>query len=376
MQIPFHRYSFDEQELEAVQNVMQSGWITTGKECLLFEQEFSQYKESSFAVAVNSGTAALFLLLSALNLQPDDEVITTPLTFSATANVILHHNAKLIFSDINPNTLNLDIQSIKERTTSKTKAIIVVHVAGHPCDMDPIIEWANQHQIAIIEDCAHAIEAKYKNQPVGTLGLGGAFSFYANKNITTAEGGMIISNRLEFEKLWRSLRNHGFDLEPVKRQENNSFKQYDIVFPGYKMNMNDITAAIGRVQLSKIHIFHQKRKNIAQKYIDFFENFPYLKPVLPLTNSESAWHLMIVKNQSSKSRSEILNLLIEKGIQPSIHFKPIYDFSYYKKLGFKASDYPNCESIQEKILSLPLYPSLKDHEIEYVLEVLQEIFKK
>lgn len=376
MQIPFHRYSFDEQELSAVQRVLQSGWITTGRECLLLEQEFSEYKGCRYSVAVNSGTSALFLLLSALNLQPDDEVITTPLTFSATANVVLHHRSKLIFADIHPETLNIDIQSIKEKTTPKTKAIIVVHIAGHPCDMHPILEWANQHQIAVIEDCAHAIEAKYENQPVGTFGIGGAFSFYANKNITTAEGGMIISNHLTYEKLWRSLRNHGFDLEPVKRQENNGFKQYDIVSLGYKMNMNDITAAIGRVQLSKIHDFHQKRKTIAQKYLDFFQNFPYLKPVLPLPNSESAWHLMIVQNQTAKSRSEILQSLIERGIQPSIHFKPIYEFSYYKGLGFKPQDYPNCESIKENIFSLPLYPALQDTELEYLLETLQEIFKK
>lgn len=375
MQIPFHRYSLDEQEIEAVKKVLQSGWITTGKECACFEKEFAQYKNSSLAIAVNSGTAALFLLLSALNLKPDDEVITTPLTFVASANVVLHHQAKLVFADINANTLNIDIQSIKEKTTSKTKAIIVVHIAGHACDMNPIMEWANQHQIAVIEDCAHAIEATYKHRSVGTFGLGGAFSFYANKNITTAEGGMIVSNYIEYEKLWRSLRNHGFDLEPVKRQENNSFKQYDIVFPGYKMNMNDIVAAIGRVQLSKIQDFHQKRKNIAQKYLDFFQHFPYLKPVLPLPNSESAWHLMIVKNQTSKSRSEILNYLIQKGIQPSIHFKPIYEFSYYQKLGFQATDYPNCESIKEKIFTLPLYPDLKDEELDYIFQVLTEIFE-
>lgn len=375
MQIPFHRYSLDEQEFQAVKNVLESGWITTGKECIQFEKAFSEYKQSSLAIAVNSGTAALFLLLSALNLQPEDEVITTPLTFVATANVVLHHGAKLVFADIHPDTLNIDIQSIQEKTTSKTKAIIVVHVAGHPCDMRPILEWAEKHHIAVIEDCAHAIEAKYENQSVGTLGLGGAFSFYANKNITTAEGGMLISNHLEYEKLWRSLRNHGFDLEPVKRQENNSFRQYDIVFPGYKMNMNDIVAAIGRAQLTKIQFFHQQRKIIAQKYLDFFEKFPYLKPILPLKNSESAWHLMIVKNQSSKSRSEVLNHLIKNGVQPSIHFKPIYEFSYYQKLGFRNSDYPDCERVKEQLISLPLYPSLKEEELHYIFEVLTKIFQ-
>jgi perosamine synthetase len=375
MNIPFHRYSFDNQEFEAVKNVMQSGWITTGKECSNFEKEFAEYKNTRFAVAVNSGTAALSLLLASLNLKPDDEVITTPLTFVATANVVLHHGAKLVFADINPETLNIDIQSIKEKTCSKTKAIIVVHVAGHPCDMKPIIEWANAHQIIVIEDCAHAIEATYENQPVGTFGLGGAFSFYANKNITTAEGGMIISNHQNYEKIWRALRNHGFDLEPLKRQENNGFKPYDIITPGYKFNMNDITAAIGRVQLSKISIFLKKRKLLVNKYLEFFEKFPYLKPILPLKNSESAWHLMIVKNESPLNRNQILNQLIQHGIQPSIHFKPIYEFSYYKKMGFLSHHYPNCEKMKEKIFSLPLYPDLKENELDYIFETLNQIFQ-
>ena len=196
MQIPFHRYSFDNQELEAAERVLRSGWITTGKETAQFEKEFAKYKNVPCAVAVNSCTAALFLLLSSLKLKPEDEVITTPLSFVATANVVLHHQAKLVFADINPETLNIDIQSIKENTTSRTRAIIVVHVAGHPCDMKPIMEWANAHQIAVIEDCAHAIEATYENQPVGTFGLGGAFSFYATKNITTAEGGILISKTI------------------------------------------------------------------------------------------------------------------------------------------------------------------------------------
>jgi|YNPMSStandDraft_2_1061718.scaffolds.fasta_scaffold01511_3 dTDP-4-amino-4,6-dideoxygalactose transaminase len=375
MQIPFHRYSFDNQELEAAERVLRSGWITTGKETAQFEKEFAKYKNVPCAVAVNSCTAALFLLLSSLKLKPEDEVITTPLSFVATANVVLHHQAKLVFADINPETLNIDIQSIKENTTSRTRAIIVVHVAGHPCDMKPIMEWANAHQIAVIEDCAHAIEATYENQPVGTFGLGGAFSFYATKNITTAEGGILISKTIEHEKLWRSLRNHGFDLEPIQRQENNGFKQYDIVWAGYKMNMTDLAAAIGRVQLSKISHFRKKRLKIVQKYLDFFANFSYLKPILPLSNSESAWHLMIIKNQSDLPREKILQKLINQGIQPSIHFQPIYDFSFYRNLGYKADRYPHCEQIKNQIFSLPLYPDLTDAQLEYIFENLQSIVK-
>lgn len=371
MQIPFHRANLGPEEEQAVIEVLRSGWITTGKQCEAFEQEFANYKQASTAVAVNSGTAAMFLLLKTLNLQPGDEVITTPITFAATANVIVQQGAKVVLADIDPDTLNISAASVEKCITHKTRALMVVHVAGHPCEMNALKALTEHYGIALIEDCAHAIEATYQGKHTGTFGLGGAFSFYANKNLTTAEGGMIICQDDAFRPQLIALRNHGFNIEPIHRQKHNGFKQYDILTAGYKMNMNDLSAAIGRVQLQKLPQLYQKRLQIVQKYLDFFKDFEGLVPVMPLENTQSAWHLMIVKITDDTPRENWLKYLMEKGVQPSIHFKPIYEFSFYKAYGLLPENCPNAENVKSKIFTLPLYPDLKNNELEYIFETLR-----
>lgn len=376
MKIPYHQNSFDQEEMNAVQRVMQSGWITTGPESALFEQEFSEYKNSKLSIAVNSCTAALHLILASLKLSSEDEVITTAFTFAASANIILHNGAKVVFADVCEETLNIDVEDVRRKINPKTKAIIVVHFAGHLCDMDAFMQLSQETGIPIIEDCAHALESKWNGIPSGLIGYAGAFSFYANKNMTCGEGGMIISKHVELKNYFLSMRNHGFDIEAYSRMANSGFKQYDIISAGFKYNLPDIPAAIARVQLSKIEQMREKRLKIVERYIEAFEKNKSIKIIKPLEKSESAWHLFVIQldtNNLKITRNECIQKMIENGVQVSVHFKPVHQMSLYKNL--QDWHLPNTEKAGNEVVSLPLYPNLTLEQQDYIIKQVNLILK-
>jgi dTDP-4-amino-4,6-dideoxygalactose transaminase len=376
VKVPFHRYWFEQEEFEAVHEVLASGWLTSGSKVAAFEELFSVYKEVSYAVAVSSCTAGLQLILAALPLQPGDEIITTPLTFVCTANVILQRGCKVVFADVCADTLNISPRSIESVITARTKAIIVVHLAGNACALSGISAICEKYGLFLIEDCAHALETTFLGKPVGTFGVAGTFSFYPTKNITTGEGGMIITKDESLAKQFRLLRSHGVSTDSYKRSVG-SFRQYDVVLSGYKCNMTDIEAAIGIKQLARAEYMWQKRAEIYQYYTAAFASNPFLTPISIEPNSKSGYHLYILrlKEQEIISRDELLDKLAALGVQCSVHFYPVHLFSYYQQIGYKVGLCPIAEKEAEWIFSLPLYPIMTQSEVEYVIESVLSVLE-
>jgi dTDP-4-amino-4,6-dideoxygalactose transaminase len=372
--IPYHRYWLDQTEEAAVQEVLRSGWLTTGPKVQAFETAFSAYKGGVHAIGVSACTAGLALLVASLDLAPGDEIITTPMTFAATANVIVHHGGVPILADIDPATLTLSPQAVAQRLTERTKAIIAVHMAGNACAMDELQQLAKAHGLALIEDCAHALETEHQGRPAGTMGYGGSFSFYANKNITTGEGGMITTGNAALAQRLGRLRSHGMNRDSYSREGFRHFRQYDVVEPGYKANMAELQGALGTAQLARVDDFWQRRQALYQRYAAAFNAEPaidYLRP--PAATTRPGYHLFIVFLQLemlSQSREEIMNRIADRGVQLSICYKPLHLFSYYQHRGYRAGDFPAAEEAYARMFALPFYPALTDAEADYVIETV------
>lgn len=377
--IHFHRYSIDQAEKDAVIAALESGWITKGPRVAEFEEEFKTYTQSKNALALNSCTAGLHLAMLALGIGPGDEVITTPLTFVATVNMILAVGAEPVLVDIDPDTLNIDVEAIAAAITPKTRAIIPVHLAGQPCDLDPILELAKAHQIYVIDDAAHAVGAFYKGQPIGSLCDATAFSFYATKNITTGEGGMLTSPHDDLIAKARPLSLHGLSQDAWKRYSQTTVKHYLVNEPGYKYNMTDIQAALGLVQLTKCDRFTQARKTRVDRYksalttlpLDFQKEIPHI---------QHAHHLFPIKLQLKKlncTRDEVLTALQAEGIGCAVHFIPVHKHPYYqKRLADQCHRLPHADNAGNALISLPLYPDLSEAAQDRVISVLSDILEK
>lgn len=370
--IHFHRYSIDQQEKDAVIAALESGWITKGPKVAEFEADFKTYTQSEHALALNSCTAGLHVALLAMGIGPGDEVITTPLTFVATVNMILAVGAEPVLVDIDPHTLNIDVKTIEAAITPKTRAIIPVHLAGQPCDLDPIIALAKDHNIFVIDDAAHAVGALYKNKPIGSLCDATAFSFYATKNITTGEGGMLTSPHSELMKKARPLSLHGLSQDAWKRYSQSKFQHYLVNEPGYKYNMTDIQAALGIVQLKKCDRFTAARSQRVETYREALKDFP-LAFQSPISDIRHAHHLFPVKLQLealTQSRDEILSALQTEGIGCAVHFIPVHKHPFYqKRLSHQLNTLPHADYAGESLISLPLYPDLSEAAQERVIEV-------
>jgi perosamine synthetase len=376
MQVPYHRYSFDEAEEQAVLATMRSGWLTSGARVAEFETKLAQARQAQEAVALSSCTAGLFLLLKSANLPADSEVITSPMTFAASANVIVQAGLKPIFADVDPITLNIDPTEVEKAITPRTKAIIAVHLAGHPCALDKLKALCEAHQLILIEDCAHALEASYLGKSVGLWGRGGSFSFYPNKNITTGEGGAVITNDTEVVKALRIWRNHGLDRDSFSRENTNLPGQYDIVVPGYKLGMNEMQAALGICQLDKLASFTEARLNRVAAYEAGLADLEGLDWLKPLPEAQSAWHLFIVRLRLDAlrvGREQIVQELLAAGIQVSLTYKPVHLFSFYRQLGFTQGQFSVAESASPALFSLPLYPSLAPEAQAYVIDILKKV---
>ncbi|MDY9922950.1 DegT/DnrJ/EryC1/StrS family aminotransferase [Methanobacterium sp.] len=375
--MPFSRHSIGKEEINEVVDSLKSDWITTGPKTKEFEKNFKNFIGCNHAIAVNSCTAALQVALAAAGIKEGDEVITSPLTFVATVEVIIHLKATPIFVDIEKNTFNIDINKIEEKISKKTKAIIPVHYGGHPCDMDRIMQIASDNDLIVIEDAAHAIGSKYKQNLVGNIGDVTCFSFYATKNLATAEGGMITTNNTELAEKMRILSLHGISKDAWKRYSSEGSWYYEIQDLGYKANMSDIEASIGIHQLKKFDLMQKRRKEIAMAYTKSFKDIKEIKTPNVESYAEHAWHLypiLINTKLLNISRNEFIEALKTENIGTSVHFIPIHLHPYYlNNYGFKRGDFPVTESVYDMEISLPIYPRMSDEDVRYVINVIQKI---
>ena len=367
------------EEINEVIDCLKSGWLGTGPKVNQFEDQFKKYKETQYSIAVNSCTAALHLSLKSLDLNEGDEVITTPMTFCSTVNAIIHAGATPVLADIDLETMNIDPSQIEEKINSKTRCILPVHFAGRPCNMEKIMEISRVNNLFVIEDCAHAIETKYKDENAGTFGDFGCFSFYVTKNLVTGEGGMVITDHKGKANRIKRLALHGMSKDAWKRFGDEGYQHYYVEEAGYKYNMMDIQAAIGIHQLERIEENWLRRQVIWNYYNDKFSELPIGLPEPPEKNTRHAYHLytiLIDKNKSGLSRDSFLTKMNSEGIGTGVHYLSIPEHPYYQKqFGWKAKDYPNAMRIGRQTVSLPLSPKLTEGDIDRVVQTIKNVLE-
>ncbi len=368
-----------EEEIDEVVRCLRSRWIGTGPLTHRLEHDFAQYKGKQFAVALHSGTAALHLSLLASGIGPGDEVITTAMTFCATVNAIIHTGAVPVLADCDLASMNISPESIEERITPRTKAIVVVHFAGRCCDMDRIIDIARTHGLMIIEDAAHAIETEYHGKKTGDFGNLGCFSFYATKNMTTGEGGMIVTDDECLANKIKVLGLHGLSKDAWSRFADVGYKHYEVVAAGFKSNMIDMQAAIGIHQLKHIESNWQRRTAIWDAYNAHFRDLPCILPADPEPDTRHSLHmynLLVDTKQLGKSRDWFLDALTAENIGIGVHYLPIHFHPYYQRMyGFKMGDYPHAEFIGERTISLPISPYLSDQDVNDVIDAVRKVME-
>ena len=367
----------EQAEIDEVVDSLKSGWISTGPKVARFEKLFKGYIGTNHALALNSCTAGLHLSMIVAGLQDGDEVITTPMTFGATANAIMHSRATPVFADIELPTMNIDPENIEEKITDKTRVIVPVHFAGRPCNMKRIKEIAQKHNLIIIEDAAHALEATYHGQKIGTIGDLSVFSFYVTKNLVTGEGGMITTDNNTYAEMIQTYALHGMSKGAWKRYSDEGFKHYQIVYPGFKYNMMDIQAALGIHQLPQVGSYLKRREEIWHRYDEAFKQLPLDSPLPPEDNTTHARHLYTVLlrlEELTADRDTIQQALFENNIGTGIHFIALHLHPYYQEhFGYKRGDFPNAEFISDRTISLPLSAKLTDQDVTDVIEAVTKV---
>lgn len=364
-EIPLFKPSMGEEEIKAVEGVLKSGWIGQGPKTAEFEKKFAEYIRVKYAVAVNSCTAALHLALEVLGIS-SGEVIIPAMTFVSTAMAVNYTGARPVFADISEDTLNIDVKDIKSKITSKTKAIIVVHYGGHPCEMDEIIEIAKKYNLKVIEDCAHACGAEYKGKKAGSIGDIGCFSFHAVKNLATGDGGMITLNDEELDKKLRRKRWMGITKDTFQRSENVSDWYYEVNELGYKAHMNDITAAIGLVQLYKLEKMNTRRREIVENYNKAFKNLEWIALPVKKNYVKSSYLNYAVK---VKERDALIKYLKEKGISTGVHYTPLNLHKFYKDHTEKV---PVAEKVYRNLILFPVFADLTDEQQDYIINSVKK----
>lgn len=366
----------DSEECEEVMGVLKSGWLGTGPKVSLFQEEFAKYKDTSNAMAVSSCTAALHLSLIVAGIKPGDEVLTTAMTFCATVNAIIHAGGVPVLCDVDEKTYNIDPSEIEKHISPKTKAIVIVHFAGFPCEMDAIVSIATCHNLALIEDCAHSIESEYKGKKIGTFGDFGCFSFYVTKNIITGEGGMVITDNDKYAENIQTLSLHGMSRDAWKRFSDDGYKHYRVVECGYKYNMTDMQAALGIHQLKKVESNWNKRKMIWDFYMKEMSDFPLTLPAdVNKNNGRHAYHLFAVRVQDQRgiSRDRLLQLLHHKNIGTGVHYLSIPQHPYYQaKYGWNELECPIASNIGDTTFSIPLSPYMSLEDAQDVVNAIKE----
>ena len=374
--LPYAQPSLTHRELEEVLEAVRSLWWSRGEKCQRFEEEFAQKVGARYAVSMNSCTAALEVALCAYGVSPGDEVITTPMTFCSTANVALHLGARPIFCDIDPQTGLIDPAGIEPLITDKTRAILPVHYGGQPCDLKEIYAIADKNGLVVIEDAAHAAGALYHGEPIGNCRDAAAFSFYATKNLATGEGGMLTTNDPEVAEKARVLSLHGMDKNAYNRYQEGGSHLYDVVYPGYKFNMGELAAALGLAQLERLDQMQATRRRYATLYEEGFASIPGIKTLRQLPERENAWHLFVIQvdpREFGMDREGLIRFLTGKKIGTSVHFKPVHTMTYYEEhLPQNPVPLPHAEAFYQTIISLPLYPSMGEEDVQYVIESVRE----
>ncbi len=372
--ITFGKPQFNKHEFNEVKNVLKSGWVGTGKKTIEFEKKFLKYINAQYGIALNSCTSSLYLSLFLSKIKPGDEVITTSLTFCSTVNSILNIGAKPVLVDIKLNSLQIDEEEIEKKINKKTKAIIVVHMHGYPANIKKIVSIAKKYSLKIIEDCAHSIETKYLKKNVGTFGDFGCFSFYSTKNLTTVEGGMLVCKKKSDIIKAKMLSLHGMSRDAYSRFSEKNYKIYDVVYPGFKMNMPDLNAALGIIQLANIKKNRIKRKKIWEKYQKEFANTNFIRPLDIPKNHTHSYHIYYLRlNKKSKySRDEIMEILHKNGIGVALHYNSISHFSFYKKY-LKNQKFINSEKYGKSAFSIPLTPYLTEREVNKIIKTIIKI---
>ena len=374
--VPFSPPAIGPEESAEVLATLASGWLSTGPRVRAFERAFAEYIGAPHAIALNSCTAGLHLSLLAAGVGPGDEVITTPLTFCATANVIVHVGATPVFADVDPRTGNIDPAAVAQAITPRTRAVIPVHYAGLPADVLAIRRLTASRGVPMIEDAAHCIEGIAANRKVGTIGDFTCFSFYATKNLTTGEGGMVTTASAEAAERIRTASLHGMSRAAWARHQGTRPSRYDVVMPGFKYNMPDLQAAIGLHQLARIGANHARRAAIAAAYDAAITDLPIARFAPPPAGSTHAHHLYTVLiDGAGLSRDRVADALAEAGVATSVHFPAVHLHSYYRdRFGFRPGTFPAAERIADSVLSLPMSPALGDEHVDRVIDAVREVF--
>jgi dTDP-4-amino-4,6-dideoxygalactose transaminase len=367
----------EDAEIQEVIASMKSGWLGTGPKVARFENDFAEYKGVRYSAALNSCTAALHLSILAAGIKPGDEVITTPMTFCATINAVMHAGAVPVLADIDPLTMNIDPSEVERKITSKTRAILPVHFAGRPCDMDALMDIARKYNLKVIEDCAHAIETEYKGRKAGTFGDFGCFSFYVTKNIVTGEGGMVLAQKEEDISRIKVLGLHGMSKDAWKRFGDDGYRHYYVIECGFKYNMMDLQAAIGIHQLQRIERYWLRRREIWQRYNEALIGLPLTLPMETNPGTRHAFHLYNIQIDEKKAgicRDAFLDSMTAMNIGVGVHYLSIPEHPYYQKtFSWHAEDYPNAMRTGRQTVSLPLSAKLHESDVEDVIRAVRKI---
>ncbi len=377
--LPFSKPSISEAAIEDVVTCLRSGWITTGPRVAQFTEDLKAYAGAPYALPLASATAGLHLALLAMDIQPGDEVITTPLTFAATLNTIVLAGAKPVLVDIDPRTLNMDVNLIEDAITDRTRVIMPVHFAGLPVDLDVIYEIANRRGLRVLEDAAHSIGAEYKGKRIGSFGDTQVYSFHPNKNMTTGEGGCVVTRDQALADQIARLRFHGIDRQAWNRYGKSGSQDYEIVLPGFKYNMMDIQAAIGIHQLRELDGFVERRNVLAKRYQEALSDWKqWTLPEAPAYDHLHSWHIytpLINEAEAGMDRNQFMEAMKERNIGTGLHYRAVHLYPYYRQaFGFKLGDFPQAEDVCDRIVSLPLFPRMTDAELDRVLDVMYNIF--
>ena len=379
--IPFARPDVGDAEIDAVARVMRTGWLSTGAETRAFEQEFSAFLGDGLqAVAVNSATAGLHLALEAIGIGPGNEVIAPTLTFTATVEVARYLGADAVLVDVDPVTLNMDPTALEAAITPRTKAILPVHYSGLACDMDAIYAVAQRHGLKVVEDAAHSLPTTYKGATIGTLpSAATVFSFYANKTMTTGEGGMVITRDEALAARMRVMRLHGISRDAFDRfTSTKPAWHYEIVAPGFKYNMTDMASAVGRVQLQRLPAFLARRQQLAARYMRELSDLPLILPADAPPGEKHAWHMYVVRlsDDARVTRDEVIQRLSDAGIGTSVHYLPLHRQPYWRdRYSLRAEDYPVADKAFERMISIPLYTTMTDDDQTRVIAELSAILR-
>jgi dTDP-4-amino-4,6-dideoxygalactose transaminase len=380
IKVPFHAAAVGEEEANAAAEVIRSGWLTMGPRTFEFERQFARYVGAPYAIAVSSCTAGLHLALEAAGIGPDDEVLVPTTTFTATGEVVCYLKAKPVLVDVDPETMNLDPADAERRITPRTRAIIPVHLAGLPCEMNEVHALATCHGLRVIEDAAHALPSSYRGTPIGALSEITAFSFYATKTLTTGEGGMITTTDEKLAERMRIMRLHGIERDAWKRYSKDGSWFYQVLEAGFKYNMTDIEAAIGLVQLGKCDELCTARQVIAERYNAAFAEIPGLQVPQNYADRKSSWHLYILRLRDGSftiDRDKFVTELNRRGIGTSVHFIPLHLHPFYQKqFGYRPGDLPRAEAEYRRAFSLPIYPAMTKAEIDAVIAAVSDVVVK